>query len=91
MLYLFAVIFGFGYGGVIALQSPLVAKLFGLTSHGAILGIVICSGTGAGAIGSFLAGHIFDITSSYYLAFFICAIITAIGFILVLLLRPIRG
>jgi len=91
MLYLFAVIFGFGYGGTIAVQSPLVAELFGLRSHATILGIVICFGTGAGAIGSLLGGLVFDITDSYSLTFWVCAVLTIIGFILVLLLRPIKG
>ena len=91
MLYLFAVIFGFAYGGIITVQSPFVARLFGLGSHGAMLGIVVWSGTSSGAIGSLLAGYIFDITGNYYSAFWGCAIVGVIGFILVLLLRPIRG
>ena len=72
------------------MQSPLVAKLFGLRSHATILGIVICCGTGAGAIGSLLGGLVFDVTDSYSLAFWVCAVLTIIGFILVLLLRPIE-
>ncbi len=91
MLYLFAAVFGFGYGGTIAVQSPLVAELFGLSSHATILGIVICSGTGAGAIGSLLGGIVFDITGSYSLAFWVCAILTIIGLMLVLALKPING
>ena len=91
MLYLFAVIFGFGYGGTITVQSPLLAELFGLSSHATILGIVICFATGSGAIGSLLGGVVFDMTGSYYLAFWVCAVLTIIGFILALFLRPIQG
>ncbi|MFC1915285.1 MFS transporter [Chloroflexota bacterium] len=91
MLYLFAVIFGFGYGGLSVLPSPIIAELFGLSSHGVIFGVVIMfGGTGGMAIGPFLAGHIFDITGSYQLAFLIYAIISVIGLILVSLLRPVR-
>ena len=88
MLYLFAAIFGFGYGGTAALLSPTVAELFGLGSHGAILGVILFSGTIGEASGPVLAGHIFDVTGGYSLAFFLCALVTLAGFILVSLLRP---
>jgi len=88
MFYLFAVIFGFAYGGLAALNSPVVAELFGLRSHGAILGIVAFSATIGGAIGPVAAGHIFDIGGSYRLAFLICGTIGMVGAILTSLLRP---
>ncbi len=88
MLYLFAVIYGVAHGGFFALISPVVAELFGLGSHGVIFGIVIFGSAIGGAIGPVLAGHMFDITGSYYQAFLICAAVAVIGFILTLLLRP---
>ena len=88
MLYLFAVMFGFGYGGVAALASPIIAELFGLSSHGVLLGcMMICAENGS-AIGSVVTGHIFDVTGSYNLAFLIYAIIGVTGLILVSLLKP---
>ena len=91
MLYLFAAIFGFGYGGLSALVSPIIAELFGLSSHGVIFGVVIMLGGTAGmAIGPFLAGHIFDVTGSYQSAFLMYAVISVIGLILVSRLRPVR-
>ncbi|TET67783.1 MAG: MFS transporter [Dehalococcoidia bacterium] len=90
MLYLFAVIYGFGYGGLSALISPIIAELFGLSSHGVIMGVVIMfGGTGGMAIGPLLAGHIFDITGSYQSAFLMYAAISVIGLILVSRLRPV--
>ena len=90
MLYLFAAIFGIGYGGISALVSPIVAELFGLSSHGVIFGVVIMfGGTGGMAIGPLLAGHIFDITGSYQTAFLIYAIISVVGLILTSRLRPV--
>ena len=91
MFYLFAAIFGFGYGGLIALQSIIVAELFGLSSVGEVLGGVLCVGAIGGAIGPVLAGHIFDITHSYQLAFLICVILCVVGTILTSLLRPVGG
>ena len=41
MLYLFAAVFGFGYGGCATSESPLVAELFGLSSHGLIMGLLL--------------------------------------------------
>ena len=91
LLYLFAVIFGFGYGGLSALISPIVAELFGLSSHGVIFGVIIMFGGTAGmAVGPLLAGHIFDITGRYQLAFMIYVVILVIGLILTSLLRPTR-
>ncbi len=89
MFYLFAVVFGFGYGGLAALMSPVPAELFGLRSLGVIVGVTMFSFTVGGAIGPVLAGSIFDITGSYQLAFLISTGVSIIGLILSLLLKPI--
>jgi len=91
MLYLFGVIFGFGHGGLATMESPRTAEIFGMRSHGGILGFVFFADTIGGAIGPFLAGYIFDVTGSYSLDFSLCAAIGVIDLILVLLLRPIRS
>ena len=91
MLYLFACVYGFAHGGFFAVISPWVAELFGLSSHGVILGAVFFSTTIGGAIGPVLAGHIFDVTSSYQLAFLVFTVICIVGFILTLLLKPITN
>lgn len=88
-LYLFAAVFGFGQGGGSALWSPLVAELFGLTSHGVILGAIYFGHTIGATIGPVLAGYIFDVTGSYYIAFLICAVLCAAGLVLTLFLKPI--
>jgi MFS family permease len=90
MLYLFAVVMGLGSGGAIALMSPLAAELFGIRSHGVIFGALLLWQTIGSAIGSFLAGHIFDITGSYQVAFLICAALGVIGLVLSATLRPIK-
>jgi len=87
MLYLFAFVYGFAHGGFFALISPLIAELFGLSSHGAIFGVVYFCGSIGGAIGPLLAGRIFDVNGSYQLAFLICAALGAVALILSLLLR----
>lgn len=72
VLYVFAVIFAFGYGGFAAIQSPYLAELFGLKYHGTIFGFTMFI-IGLGAFGPFIAGKIFDATSSYRLAFVMLA------------------
>jgi MFS family permease len=90
-LYLFAVVFGFAFGGCVTSESPLVAGLFGLSSHGLILGTINLPGfTFGAAVGPFIAGHISDITGSYQLAFIVCAAMSVAGLILTVLLRPIE-
>jgi MFS family permease len=89
-LYLFAVVFGFAFGCAVS-ESPLVAELFGLSSHGLILGVINCIGfTFGAAVGPFIAGYIFDINNSYQLAFTICAAMSVVGLILTVLLKPIK-
>jgi len=89
MLQLFAVAFGLATGGVIVLMSSVGADLFGLKSHGVILGIYTFLFSLGGAIGSVLSGRIFDITNSYQLAFWVFAALGIVGLVLSLLLKPI--
>lgn len=88
MFYLFAAFFGFAYGGISAVQSPLVAELFGLKSHGVIFGAVTMSIAIGGAIGPVVAGHIFDVTGSYQLDFLICVAVCIMAMVTTLFLRP---
>ncbi len=91
MLYLFAIILGFAYGGLDTPFSPMIAELFGLSSHGALFGIIALGFAIGGAIGPVLAGAIFDITRSYGPAFLVSAVVSVIGLILTVLLKPIIG
>ena len=90
MFYVFAALYGFAHGGFFALGSPLVASLFGTRSHGLIFGIAIFSSTIGGAMGPILAGHLFDVTRSYQIVFFVLAALSIIGLILTASLKPIR-
>jgi MFS family permease len=90
-LYLFAAVFGFAFGGCVTSQPPLVAKLFGLRSHGLILGFTSLGFSLGAAAGPFVAGYIFDFANSYQMAFVVCATICVIGLILTALLTPIKA
>ena len=91
MFYLFAIVFGFAYGGKTPLISLISAELFGLGSHGIILGMVSFITTAGCATGPLVAGHIFDVTGSYQAAFLICAIISIIATTLAISLKLITG
>ncbi|MFC1984597.1 MFS transporter [Chloroflexota bacterium] len=91
MFYLFAVIFGFTYVGVIVLQPLLVAELFGLKALGVLIAIVDLGSTVGAAVGPVLGGYMFDITGSYQLAFSICAGVSIVGIILSLFLKPVTN
>jgi len=88
MFYLFAAIFGFAYGGLAAMESPIVADLFGLSSHGVIMGVAAFGFTTGGAIGPVVAGRIFDVFNSYQIAFLICAVVAVSGIVLAWRLKP---
>jgi MFS transporter, OFA family, oxalate/formate antiporter len=91
MLFLFAVIYGFAHGGFFTVVSPTVAELFDTGSHGVLFGIVLFCGTIGGAIGPVLGGYIFDLTGSYQNLFLILTGVTVIGFVLIIMLRPLQG
>lgn len=88
MFYPFAAVFGFGYAGVATLLSLGTAWLFGLSSHGVILGVIVFMSTIGSLVGPVIAGRIYDINKSYQTAFIILVIFSITGIILSVLLRP---
>jgi MFS family permease len=87
MLYLFSSIFGFGWATFV-LESPIIAELFGLSSHGLLFGFTDAGATIGGAIGAVLIGYLFDITGNYQLGFLILGVASLTGLIFALLLKP---
>jgi MFS family permease len=85
--YLFSIAFGFAYGGMQVLFSPLVAELFGTRSHGVILATGALVGSIGAAIGPIVAGYIFDAFGSYTIAFIICTMLAFTGLALTFLLQ----
>jgi MFS family permease len=79
---LFAIIFGFGWGGVGALRPVLVAESFGLRSHGILLAAIMLVGLIGATLSPILTGYIFDVTGQYRVAFFLTLGLVAVGLIL---------
>jgi len=90
MLYLFAAVYGLAHGGFFTTISPILAEIFGIVSHGAIFGIIVCFGTTGGAVGPIVAGKLFDVMGSYSLAFKMITLISTVGLGLILFLKPIK-
>ena len=90
MLYTISGVFGLAAGGLGAAESPLVARLFGMSSHGLIYGVVHLGFTVGAALGPFVAGYIFDLTGGYQIAFLVCASLSIVAVITSVLIRPTR-
>ncbi len=89
MLYLFAVAFGFAWGGLAVVRMPIMAEIFGISSLGAILGMAEV-GTSAGSVlGPFFGGWLFDLTGQYTVSFLATAASVSMALVLIIVLRPI--
>ena len=69
MPYLFALSFGFGYGAVAPLFPAIAADIFQGSHFGRIFAVLSLSLGFGGAAGAWFSGFIFDLTSSYTVAF----------------------
>jgi MFS family permease len=69
MFYLFAVVYGFSFGGFDAPAIALVSDTFGLRNLGVIMGALVVGWGSGAAIGPAVGGIIFDSTGSYTPAF----------------------
>jgi MFS family permease len=90
LFYPFVLIYGLGYGSGLTQESPIVANMFGLSSHGLVFGVASLGHTMGAAAGTLLGGYLYDISGSYQLTFIICVIASIVGLGLVLGLTPIR-
>ena len=73
MLYLFGVLHGFTQGGFSNAITVLIGEIFDLKDIGKILGVLEIGIFIGAAIGPYLGGLIFDVSSSYTLAFLVMA------------------
>lgn len=88
MFYLFAVGYGFTHGGIFTVISPIIAEYFGIRSHGLLFGVAAFAGTVGGFLGPIFAGYVFDITESYWIAFWGYTLVATVGLGLIFSLPP---
>jgi len=73
MFYLFAVAFGFFFGGFSTSSTALIGDIFGQSNIGIIMGTLNAGWFLGAAIGPFIGGLVYDISNNYSLAFSISA------------------
>ena len=89
LLYVFALVYGFGYGSLAPVMPYLVSDRFGRHILGAAYGMLIFFATGfGGSIGPVLGGYIYDKTGSYDLGWMINIVILLIVGLLIITLKP---
>lgn len=86
--YLVAGFYGVTYGGALPTILLMNTKFFGVSTSGAIYGILLFGATTGGAFGAPIAGYIYDITGNYDMAFIAGGIVLLSGFVLSLIVKP---
>lgn len=71
--YVYAVMLGVGYSATASLVPAMVSDRFSGLYFGSIIGIGLFGSAAGSALGPWLAGHIFDRTGSYDIAFLVAA------------------
>ncbi len=87
MFYLFALVFGFAYGGEVPQMPVLIGQFFGMRAVATLVGVTVLGATIGGAFGAWVGGQIFDVTQSYQLAFTIAAATSFAAMTLTLMLK----
>jgi MFS transporter, OFA family, oxalate/formate antiporter len=88
MLFCFAAIFGFSYGGISTLFAAIVGDYFGRLRAGSIIGAMFTFSGWASAIGPLLAGYIYDSMRSYQLSFALGAATNILALLLLFISKP---
>ncbi|HEY7390326.1 MAG TPA: MFS transporter [Bryobacteraceae bacterium] len=84
LIFLFAVIFGLGYGGIFNATPAIVFEYFGTRGVGAVMGLfLVFFGLGTSS-GGLLAGYLFDRTHRYSVPFTLDLALAAAGLVLLL-------
>ena len=79
MLMVVAVISGLSLTGSFAMASALTADIFGRFSVGSIFGLVFLVHQMGAALGSWLAGFLFDVSGGYGIAFTVACGLLLVG------------
>lgn len=88
MFYLFAVIFGYAWGGLGAAITVIIGDVFGVRSLGVVMGAISAGWMIGAAIGPAVGGMAYDASGTYSTAFAIAASGMLITAILTILVRP---
>jgi len=87
LIWVYALLLGFGIGSWLPTMSVLVSSNFGLAYYGSIFGVIAFLESAGTSLGPLFAGLTFDATGTYYYAFVTFAVLYAIAIPAVLLIR----
>jgi MFS family permease len=90
-LYVYAVLFGLGFGARGPIITAIASDLFPGRRFGAIYGYMSLGNGLGGAIGPWFAGAVFDVTGSYRIAFLIATLFCVAGSVCFWLAQPRRN
>ena len=88
MMIVFAVSFGFSYGGVNAVFPSIVGDYFGRLKAASVIGAIFSIAGVSAAFGPFVGGYIYDLTNSYRPAFLLGGVTNLMALFLLFLSRP---
>ena len=74
MLYVFAAVAGLSWFSSVPLTIALTSEIYGIRHMGTLMGVVFLSHQAGGAISTYVAGRMFDLSGSYN-GIFICTIV----------------
>lgn len=89
-VYLYSILTGIGFGGMVVLMPNLFGAYFGRTNYAKIIGWTTPIATLASAGSPALAGFLYDITGRYFLPFAIAAAFIFVSIVFALLAHPPR-
>lgn len=87
-LRVFAVCIGIGFGGGIVCMMTVMSNYFGSKAYASVIGITLAVQTTVGAIGSFVAGDLYERLGSYTGAFIGTSVLCFAGTLLLIVIRP---
>lgn len=89
-IYLYSILTGIGFGGMIVLMPNLLSAYFGRTHYSRIVGWTSPMITIVCAASPLVAGFLYDVTGKYFFSFSLSALLIFASVILALLSRPPR-
>jgi len=78
-VYIFLVVYGFGYGGAIPVYIAMRGEYFGRKAFATIQGLMQMFLVIPTVIGPIFAGYVYDVTGSYYNAFMLFMVLYLVG------------
>jgi len=88
LVYVFTIFYGIGFGMSLPALITSAADLFQGKHFGSILGVIVFGGFIGGAIGTWLGGHLFDLTRAYQVNFLVSGLAMLISAALIWKARP---